>query len=82
MRQDITGGWRRVVPSPDPVAVEEIATIRTLLAAGITVVCGGGGGAPVTVDPDSGLRTGCPSIGALDQAALVVAGTAGTTVVP
>lgn len=40
-------GWRRVVPSPDPVAVVELGTIRQLFAAGVLVVCGGGGGVPV-----------------------------------
>lgn len=40
-------GWRRVVPSPDPVAVVELDTIRRLFAAGVVVVCGGGGGVPV-----------------------------------
>ncbi|MFB6133734.1 MAG: carbamate kinase [Halanaeroarchaeum sp.] len=38
---------RRVVPSPSPREVIEIDRIRSLLADGETVICGGGGGIPV-----------------------------------
>jgi carbamate kinase len=47
-------GWRRVVPSPEPLDVVELAAIRALLDSGSTVVACGGGGIPVT-DGD-GLR--------------------------
>jgi carbamate kinase len=39
--------YRRVVPSPQPLAVVELDAIETLLAAGSIVVCAGGGGVPV-----------------------------------
>ncbi|MGQ3330387.1 amino acid kinase family protein [Halorubrum sp. FL23] len=39
--------YRRLVPSPEPTAVLEIDEIRGLVADGVTVVCGGGGGVPV-----------------------------------
>lgn len=42
--------WRRVVPSPEPREVLELPTITRLLDAGVVVVCGGGGGAPVARD--------------------------------
>ncbi len=42
------GTWRRVVPSPLPVDVVEIAAVRSLLESGGVAVCGGGGGCPVT----------------------------------
>ena len=41
------GGWRRVVPSPEPVAILEEAEIRHLLDSGAVVVAAGGGGVPV-----------------------------------
>lgn len=42
--------WRRVVPSPEPLRVPELASIAGLLAAGTIVVCAGGGGIPVVED--------------------------------
>jgi carbamate kinase len=42
--------WRRVVASPDPQRVIEQQSITALLHAGTVVICGGGGGAPVTQD--------------------------------
>lgn len=48
--------WRRVVPSPLPVRIVEQATIGQLLDAGSVVVCGGGGGAPVTSGGDGRLH--------------------------
>jgi len=39
--------WRRVVASPKPVGVVELETLKLLLAHGVTVICGGGGGIPV-----------------------------------
>jgi len=48
--------WRRVVPSPEPRAIIELATIRLLVEHGITVICAGGGGIPVVRDPAGGLR--------------------------
>ncbi|WP_297492711.1 carbamate kinase [Acidocella sp.] len=39
--------WRRVVASPQPLGILEIASILHLARAGITVICGGGGGVPV-----------------------------------
>jgi carbamate kinase len=40
-------GWRRVVPSPKPLEVVELESVRTLLDSGRLVVAAGGGGIPV-----------------------------------
>src|SRR6266545_4752327 len=55
MSEDAGRGWRRVVPSPEPVQIVEEAAIRSLLAAGVVVVAAGGGGVPVVRRPDSSL---------------------------
>ena len=39
--------WRRVVPSPEPTEIVELASISHLAGAGFTVICAGGGGVPV-----------------------------------
>jgi len=44
---DPRGGWRRVVPSPRPLAVIEVPEIRALLHGGHVVIAAGGGGVPV-----------------------------------
>lgn len=41
------GGFRRVVPSPRPLALVDAAAIHHLLGAGHVVLAGGGGGVPV-----------------------------------
>jgi carbamate kinase len=48
-------GYRRVVPSPEPRTIVELATIRLLVDAGVLVICGGGGGIPVTADEHGAL---------------------------
>jgi carbamate kinase len=40
-------GWRRVVPSPEPLEILDVATIRELVSAGAVVVAAGGGGIPM-----------------------------------
>lgn len=42
--------WRRVVPSPAPAAILNAASIMRLIAAGVLVICAGGGGIPVVRD--------------------------------
>jgi carbamate kinase len=44
---DAGRGWRRVVPSPAPLEVIELASVRALLGSGAIVVACGGGGIPV-----------------------------------
>jgi carbamate kinase len=47
VEEDAGRGWRRVVPSPKPLRVLELESIRTLLESGVAVVAVGGGGVPV-----------------------------------
>jgi carbamate kinase len=47
VKEDAGRGWRRVVPSPRPLAVLELDAVRTLLDHGAIVVAAGGGGVPV-----------------------------------
>ncbi|WP_158888118.1 carbamate kinase [Amycolatopsis anabasis] len=42
--------WRRVVPSPEPREVLELASVRLLLDSGAIVIAAGGGGIPVTAN--------------------------------
>ena len=45
---DAGRGYRLAVPSPKPIAIMEKDAILSLLRSGFVVVCGGGGGIPVT----------------------------------
>ena len=45
-------GRRRVVASPEPRAIVELETVRTLVRGGTMVIAAGGGGIPVVRTPD------------------------------
>lgn len=59
-KEDAGRGYRRVVPSPKPVDIVEIESIKSLIAAGQVVIAAGGGGIPV-IQGDNGLE-GVPAV--------------------
>jgi len=65
-------GWRRVVPSPEPLEIVEVASIRALVAAGEIVIASGGGGIPVCRTQAGGL-VGVEAVVDKDMAAVVLA---------
>ncbi len=50
--EDAGRGWRRVVASPIPEEVVELASVKQLLSAGQIVITVGGGGIPVVMKND------------------------------
>ena len=54
--EDSHRGWRRVVASPTPVTIVQLATIRRLVDAGVTTIACGGGGIPVMREADGRIR--------------------------
>jgi len=65
-------GYRRVVASPEPHRILELATIRLLVGAGVLVICGGGGGIPVTSD-EHGVLSGVEAVIDKDLSAAALA---------
>ena len=53
LKEEAGRGWRRVVPSPRPLEVLELAAVRTLLDSGQLAVAVGGGGIPVVRRDDA-----------------------------
>lgn len=64
--------WRRVVASPEPRRIKELAAIRLLMTAGAIVVCAGGGGIPVVTSP-TGAVHGAEAVIDKDLAAALLA---------
>ena len=70
--EDSGRGYRRVVASPEPKAIIEIGTIRTLADAGHIVIAAGGGGIPVTKAENNHLK-GSPAVIDKDRASELLA---------
>ncbi len=69
--EDAARGYRRVVPSPEPLEIVEFPLIRELVDHGALVVCTGGGGIPVVREGDA-LR-GIEAVIDKDRASAVLA---------
>jgi len=68
---DAGRGWRRVVPSPEPLEIVELEAVRTLVAAGtIAIACGGGG---IPVSSRNGRLSGVDAVIDKDRASSVLA---------
>lgn len=71
MKEDAGRGYRRVVPSPLPIDIEEKEMISKLVKAGDVVICAGGGGIPVIKEGTS--LTGVAAVIDKDYASALVA---------
>lgn len=58
------GGYRRVVPSPEPIGIINEKVVESLARLGTIVVACGGGGVPVYLDPEGRIR---PSESVVDK---------------
>ncbi len=76
MVEDAGRGYRRVVPSPQPVRIVETNAIRALLEAGLLVVAAGGGGIPV-VETAPGAYQGVEAVIDKDLASALLAASLG-----
>lgn len=54
--EDAGRGWRRVVPSPEPLSIVEMDVISSAVKEGWIVVAGGGGGIPVVANGEGQLQ--------------------------
>lgn len=72
-------GWRRVVPSPEPLKVHGIEAIHELLLSGHVVIAGGGGGIPVMRQPD-GTLAGVEAVIDKDRTSAILAREVGAEV--
>jgi len=58
------GGWRRVVPSPQPIGIMNEKVVEALVNQGTIVIAAGGGGVPVYIDEEGRVR---PSEAVIDK---------------
>ena len=72
MAEDAGRGWRKVVPSPRPLAIVGLRAARELLGRGHVVIVAGGGGIPV-VRRDDGRLEGVEAVIDKDYTAALVA---------
>lgn len=70
--EDSGRGFRRVVPSPEPVAILQEKIIRSLSESGAVVIAGGGGGIPVARSAE-GLYSGVEAVIDKDKTSALLA---------
>jgi carbamate kinase len=66
--EDAARGYRRVVPSPEPVDIVELEVIRNLVEQGVLVIACGGGGIPVVRGTKTGELQGVEAVIDKDRA--------------
>ncbi|MBA3913458.1 MAG: carbamate kinase [Acidobacteriales bacterium] len=69
--EDAARGYRRIVPSPEPVEIVELDTIRELVRKNVVVIACGGGGIPVV--RRNGVLTGVEAVIDKDRASALLA---------
>ena len=69
--EDAARGYRRVVPSPEPVEIVELEVIRDLVNSGVLVIACGGGGIPVV--RENGVLRGVEAVIDKDRASALLA---------
>ncbi|SAK91084.1 carbamate kinase [Caballeronia hypogeia] len=72
LMEDAGRGWRRTVPSPEPLEIIERDVIGTLLQQGCVVIACGGGGIPVVRD-EKGMLSGVEAVIDKDLASALLA---------
>jgi carbamate kinase len=70
--EDAGRGWRRVVASPQPKRIVELAVIKSLLDAGVVTIAVGGGGIPV-IENEAGDLEGIAAVIDKDLASALLA---------
>ncbi|MQB91377.1 carbamate kinase [Limosilactobacillus reuteri] len=70
-KEDAGRGYRQIVPSPLPMKIMELDSIKTLIDADNLVIAGGGGGVPVIIT-DKGLE-GVPAVIDKDRSSALLA---------
>jgi carbamate kinase len=71
VREEKPGKWRRLAPSPRPVAIVERTMVQTLVRDGYIVIACGGGGPPVYADAGLGLE-GIDAVADKDRVAAIL----------
>ncbi len=56
LAEEFPHGFRRVVPSPEPIRIVETEVIQRLVGDGVIVIAVGGGGIPVSAETDGTLK--------------------------